>query len=77
MDKIPNRRPCITEKVGKFAVTVSFMPDKRAKDLCGTPIEMFVTKRGRSGTELEEDLYDLGTAASKLMQKAWRDGNDS
>lgn len=70
---IPNRRPCITERVGKFAITVSFMPDRRAKDLCGQPIEVFVTKRGRSGTELEEDLYDLGATASRLMHKKWRE----
>lgn len=70
---IPNRRPCVTSDVGRFAVTVSFMPDRRAKDLCGAPLEVFVTKRGRSGTELEETLYELGTEASRLMHKRWRD----
>jgi hypothetical protein len=56
----PNRRPCITEEIGKFAISVSFVE--------GKPYEVFFVKRGKSGTEIEELLHDLGVAASKIMQ---------
>ncbi|MBC8157733.1 MAG: hypothetical protein H8E94_00210 [Alphaproteobacteria bacterium] len=78
MTDIPTRRPCITEVIDfppfkdRICLTVSFMPDKRAKDLCGTPIEVFFTARGKSGTGVEEFLYEAGVTASKLMQKDFR-----
>lgn len=59
---LPTRRPCVTQEVGPFAVTVSFVD--------GHPCEMFITKRAKSGTELEEHLYDLGVTASRIMQGA-------
>ena len=31
--------------------------------------EVFMTKRGKSGTELEATLYELGVLASKIMQE--------
>ena len=71
--EIPTRRPCITENVGPFAVTVSFMPDKRAKDLCGAPCEVFITKRARGGSWLDENQRLMGVVASKLMQHEWRE----
>ena len=35
----------------------------------GNPCEVFMTKRGKSGTELEATLYELGVLASKIMQE--------
>ena len=58
---IPNRRPCITETVGPFAVSVGFDP-------WGRPFEVFISARAKSGTELQQHLYDLGVTASKIMQ---------
>jgi hypothetical protein len=63
----PNRRPsCTDEVVGdgfNFAVTVGFDPDY------GNPCEVFLTKRGKSGSELEATLYEIGVLASKMMQE--------
>lgn len=73
MSEPPNRRPCITEKVGRFAVTVSYLPDKRAHNLCGAPCEVFITERAKSGTEMEDLLYRIGVTASRLMQHEYRD----
>jgi sulfopyruvate decarboxylase TPP-binding subunit len=46
-----------------LAVTVGFDPH------FGNPCEVFMTKRGKSGTELEATLYELGVLASKIMQE--------
>ncbi len=59
---LPNRRPCVHEKVGPFIVTVGFDP----RD--GKPCEVFISKRAKTGTELDDHLYQLGVTASKLMQ---------
>jgi hypothetical protein len=59
---LQNRRPIVTEEVGPFAISVGFDPDT------GHPIEVFITKRAKSGTDLEEILYEIGVAASKIMQ---------
>lgn len=63
----PNRRPSITDEVigdgFKFAVTVGFDPQ------FGNPVEVFLTKRGKSGSDLEAALYELGVLASKIMQE--------
>jgi hypothetical protein len=63
----PNRRPNITDEVRgdgfELAVTVGFDPD------FGNPCEVFLTKRGKSGSELEATLYELGVLASKIMQE--------
>lgn len=59
---LPNRRPAQTSSVGPFAVTVSYHPVTQA------PVEVFVTARAKSGTELEQHLYDLGVTASRMMQ---------
>tara|TARA_Y100000310_G_scaffold224809_1_gene226685 strand:+ start:692 stop:979 length:288 start_codon:yes stop_codon:yes gene_type:complete len=67
MSDPPNRRPSITDEVVgdgyEFAVTVGFDPE------FGNPCEVFMTKRGKSGTELEATLYELGVLASKIMQE--------
>jgi len=67
MSDPPNRRPNITAEVTgdgfELAVTVGFDPD------FGNPCEMFLTKRGKSGSELEATLYELGVLASKIMQE--------
>lgn len=57
---LPSRRATLTEEVGPFSVSVSFVE--------GIPVEVFMTDRGKSGTELEEILYELGVAVSKIMQ---------
>ena len=63
---IPARRASVTESVKgngfSFAVTVGFHPTY------GSPLEVFLTQRGKSGTPLEVTLYDLGVTASKMMQ---------
>ena len=59
---LPTRRHQISETVGPFIVSVGFDP----RD--GKPCEVFVTKRAKSGTDLDGHLYDLGVAASKIMQ---------
>ena len=63
----PNRRPSFTDEVVgdgfNFAVTVGFDPDY------GNPCEVFLTKRGKAGSELEATLYEIGVLASKMMQE--------
>ena len=67
MSAPPNRRPSITDEVigdgYEFAVTVGFDPE------FGNPCEVFMTKRGKSGTALEATMYELGVLASKIMQE--------
>ena len=67
MSDPPDRRPSITDEVSgdgfELAVTVGFDPN------FGNPCEVFMTKRGKSGTELETTLYELGVLASKIMQE--------
>jgi len=62
----PNRRPSITVEVPgegfTFAATVGFDPST------GSACEIFLSKRGKSGTALEEALYELGVQVSKIMQ---------
>ena len=59
---LPNRRPCVTVGAGPFAITTSWHP------LTGEVCEVFVTQRAKSGSELDQHLYELGVAASKAMQ---------
>lgn len=59
---LPNRRPHITQEIGPFAVTVGFKPGTTQ------PVEVFLTKRSKVGSELDDHLYELGVAVSKLMQ---------
>ena len=53
---------------GYFSATVSFHPDPLFREGRVVAIETFITKRAKSGTELEEHQHDLGVAISKLMQ---------
>jgi hypothetical protein len=73
MSDPPDRRPSITDEVSgdgfELAVTVGFDPG------FGNPCEVFMTKRGKSGTELEATLYELGVLASKIMQDNDRSHN--
>ena len=63
-EKLPNRRPCVTEEIGMgISVTVSFHPETME------PIEVFLSQRGKaSDNPMQEALYNLGVAASNLMQ---------
>jgi hypothetical protein len=63
---IPHRRFTTTEQVGPFAVSVGFKQDHLGN--WTIPFEVFVTARGKSGTELDGHLYEIGIAASKMMQ---------
>ena len=68
---LPSRRPCATETVDDFAVTVSFDPPGGPLAILRGELvacETFISKRAKSGSELEEHQYALGVAASKLMQ---------
>ena len=63
---LPTRRSNVTESVSgegfSFAVTVGFHPNY------GSPLEVFLTKRGKGGSPLETTLYEIGVTASKIMQ---------
>lgn len=63
---IPDRRYTVTEQIGPFAVSVGFKQDHLGN--WTIPFEVFITARGKSGTELDDHLYELGVRASKLMQ---------
>ena len=58
---LPNRRHCVHQRVGPFIATVGF-------DQEGNACEVFISKRAKSGTELDDHLYELGVAISKIMQ---------
>ena len=57
----PNRRQSISQNVGPFTLRVGFLDN-------GQPIEFFIDGRGKSGTELDAWLEQIGIAASKIMQ---------
>lgn len=63
---IPTRRSSVTESVAGeglfFAVTVGFHP------IHGSPLEVFLTQRGKCGSAIESTLYEIGVTASKIMQ---------
>lgn len=63
---IPDRRYTVTEQIGPFAVSVGFKQDHLGN--WTIPFEVFITARGKSGSELDGHLYEIGVAASKLMQ---------
>ena len=62
----PNRRFSVNEEVGPFVISVGFTQDHTGA--WTVPFEAFVSARGRSGTELDGHLYNLGVAVSGLMQ---------
>ncbi len=59
---LPNRRHVIHERVGPFIVSVGFDPGT------GYPCEIFLSKRAKPGSELDDHLFNLGVAASRIMQ---------
>ena len=66
MSIAPNRRYSVNEQVGPFVVTVGFTQDHTGA--WTVPFEAFISARGRSGTELDDHLYEIGVRVSKLMQ---------
>lgn len=62
MTELPNRRHAVNFSTGPFVITVGFNPKT------GAACELFITSRGKSGTELDSWLYELGVTASKIMQ---------
>ena len=63
---IPDRRFTETQQIGPFAVSVGFRQDHLGN--WTIPFEVFITARGKSGSELDDHLYEIGVAASKMMQ---------
>ena len=63
---IPDRRFTVTEQVGPFAVSVGYKKDHLGE--WSIPCEVFITARGKSGTDLDGHLYEIGVTASKMMQ---------
>ena len=63
---IPDRRFSETQQIGPFAVSVGFRQDHLGN--WTIPFEVFITARGKSGSELDDHLYEIGVAASKMMQ---------
>lgn len=62
MTDLSNRRHAVNFATGPFVVTVGFDPKT------GAACELFITSRGKTGTELDDWLYELGVTASKIMQ---------
>lgn len=57
------RFPAVTVDVGRFTAKVDFSP----KD--GKPHSVFIMRRGgKVGSPLEEQLYELSTQISRVMQ---------
>lgn len=59
---LPNRRPCVTARTENFHFSISFHPTTRH------PVEIFIGGRGKTGTQLDDELIDLSIKASKIMQ---------
>lgn len=63
---LPNRREHRSQQFstpfGEMTVCVGFDPET------GHPVEVFVTQRTKSGTALDDFLYEIGVTISKLMQ---------
>jgi hypothetical protein len=61
MWSLPTRRHAVNVEVGPFVATIGFRDN-------GNPCEVFFTARGKSGTDIDDLLYELGVAISKAMQ---------
>jgi hypothetical protein len=63
--KMPNRRECETFDLyfgnARYAATVGYHPD-------GSIGEVFMTKRGKVGADMDSVLYDAGVLASLAIQ---------
>lgn len=64
-----NRRVAQNCDVGPFTLSIGFDPE-------GHPCEMFLVARGKSGTDLDDWLYELGVRGSKMMQGEDFDGTE-
>lgn len=56
-----------TQDVGPFSISISFKQD--ASGEWSVPFQMFVTGRGKTGTDLDGWLYEFGVVGSKMMQR--------
>ena len=59
---LPTRRPQMTVQGRYFAASVGFDP------ATGAPCEVFFVSRGKSGTDISEELDDLSIEISRIMQ---------
>ena len=59
---LPSRRQCVTARTENFHFSISFHPET------GHPVEIFVGGRGKSGSQLDQELIELSAEASKIMQ---------
>jgi hypothetical protein len=57
-----NRRPQVTVEGKFFAASVGFDP------ATGAPCELFFVSRGKSGTDISDELDDLSREISLIMQ---------
>ena len=62
MSDIPTRRPQVTVGGKYFAASVGFDP------VTGAPCEVFFVSRGKSGTDISEELDNLSIQISRIMQ---------
>lgn len=64
--KLPNRRPCLTETLEiegrKYAVSYGFDPNDAELR------EIFISARGKSGSNQDHELYSAGVLASHALQ---------
>ena len=59
---LPARRPSATAKIDQFYITASF--DPRSGRVC----EVFITGRGKTGSPLNDTLYEMGLWISETIQ---------
>jgi hypothetical protein len=62
-EKITTRWPGENVQVGPFVAKVNFDPRT------GAPISVFIMARAKSGSHLDDFLYDLSTEISRVMQR--------
>lgn len=62
MSELPHRRKAENFDIGPFIISVGFDPQTEK------PCEVFFVARGKSGTQLDDWLYEMGVTISKIMQ---------
>jgi hypothetical protein len=62
MTDLPTRRPSVTVTGEYLSASVSFDPRT------GAPCEVFFVSRGKTGTDLNEELEELSIQISRIMQ---------
>ncbi len=60
--KLPGRRPQITVEGKYFAASIGFDP------VTAAPVELFFVSRGKSGTDISDELDRLSREISLIMQ---------